>query len=114
MVENNQSAALKAYLKSNKKPPAVKINSTAGRGNKDDPQIIIQALMQNWSTIQQRLQDLPTEDQNHLRDLLNNDVEGVEDFGDMVFDKEKEDFERMQMDWMEHSRESLKELLLAA
>ena len=51
-----------------------------------------------------------------MRELLNDDVEGVEGFGDMVFDKDqnKDDFERVVFDWMEYSRESLKELLIAA
>ena len=49
-----------------------------------------------------------------MRELLNSDVEGIDDFGDWVFDRDAEDFERHTQDWMEISRESVKELLIAA
>ena len=38
---------------------------------------------------------MPIEEQTRLREILNSDVDGVEGFGDTVFEQEKEDFERM-------------------
>ena len=63
---NEKQQKLQAYLRANKKGPAVKVNATGGRGAKDaskDANLVLKALTENWQTLQQRLKEMPPADQ---------------------------------------------------
>ena len=112
---NSQNEKLTAYLKKIKRGPGVKANAIGGRGIKDaskDTDLVLKALKENWNTLQNRLNEMPEDEKQNLRELLNTNVEGMDDFGDWVFTGEQDDFERTAMDWSEPSRESVRELLI--
>ena len=114
---NAQNEKLTAYLRKIKRGPGIKANAAGGRGAKDasnDVDSILGALKQNWTTLQSRIQELPDDEQGNLRELLNNNVEGLDNFGDWLFDSPADEFERYTMDWNDASRESVRELLMSA
>ena len=69
----------------------LKPNAKPGRGNTSDPNVICDALCDNWDEFKQLLDALPEEEKDALRLHFNSLVDDEDDLGDTLFGDDADD-----------------------